>query len=201
MSDNIDVTPGTGATVAADNIGGAFWQRIKVGVGADGFATDVSDANPVPVKGSVRVVKLAPTVTAGAYSAGDVVGGELTLSNALRATDGSGVLHSLLVYTEDGETPELYVLIFDSAPGAALADNAAYAWTSGDWDKLLGVVRVQSFDYLTIGGDGVASLTGLALPVKGAAGTADLYAYVVCVGTPTFSAATDLTLLFGFLAD
>jgi hypothetical protein len=49
MADNIGYTPGTGATVAADEIGGVLHQRVKIGVGADGVATDVSEANPMPM--------------------------------------------------------------------------------------------------------------------------------------------------------
>jgi hypothetical protein len=49
MSDNVGYTPGSGATVAADNIGGALHQRVKISVGADGTAADASADNPVPV--------------------------------------------------------------------------------------------------------------------------------------------------------
>ena len=49
MPDNVGYTPGAGATVAADDIGGVLHQRIKVGIGADGTAVDVSSANPMPV--------------------------------------------------------------------------------------------------------------------------------------------------------
>ena len=49
MADNVGYTPGSGATVAADDIGGVLHQRVKVGVGADGSATDVSSTNPMPV--------------------------------------------------------------------------------------------------------------------------------------------------------
>lgn len=49
MADNVGYTPGSGATVAADDIGGVLHQRVKVGVGADGEATDVSSTNPMPV--------------------------------------------------------------------------------------------------------------------------------------------------------
>lgn len=48
MADNVGYTPGSGATVAADEIGGVLHQRVKIGVGADGTATDVSSANPMP---------------------------------------------------------------------------------------------------------------------------------------------------------
>ena len=49
MADNIGYTPGTGATVAADEIGGVLYQRMKIGIGADGAATDLSTANPMPI--------------------------------------------------------------------------------------------------------------------------------------------------------
>jgi hypothetical protein len=49
MADNVGYTPGTGATVAADEIGGVLHQRVKIGVGTDGVAVDVSEGNPMPV--------------------------------------------------------------------------------------------------------------------------------------------------------
>ena len=48
MADNVGYTPGTGATVAADEIGGVLHQRVKLGIGDDGTAVDVSAANPLP---------------------------------------------------------------------------------------------------------------------------------------------------------
>lgn len=48
MPDNVGYTPGTGATVAADDIGGVLFQRIKPTFGADGTATDVSASDPLP---------------------------------------------------------------------------------------------------------------------------------------------------------
>lgn len=49
MTANVGYTPGTGAIVAADEIAGVLHQRIKIGVGVDGVAVDVSIANPMPV--------------------------------------------------------------------------------------------------------------------------------------------------------
>jgi hypothetical protein len=49
MADNVGYTPGTGALVAADEIGGVLHQRVKLGIGDDGVAVDVSEANPMPV--------------------------------------------------------------------------------------------------------------------------------------------------------
>jgi hypothetical protein len=54
MPDNVGYTPGSGATIAADEIGGVLHQRVKIGVGADGVAADVSAANPLPISGVVN---------------------------------------------------------------------------------------------------------------------------------------------------
>ena len=50
MADNVGYTPGTGAVVAADEIDGVLFQRVKLAVGEDGSATDASLTNPVPVQ-------------------------------------------------------------------------------------------------------------------------------------------------------
>lgn len=57
MADNVGYTPGTGATIAADDIGGALHQRVKISVGADGVATDVSAENPLPVQMTSEVLE------------------------------------------------------------------------------------------------------------------------------------------------
>ncbi len=49
MADNVGYTPGSGATIAADDVGGVLVQRIKPAFGVDGAATDVSATNPMPV--------------------------------------------------------------------------------------------------------------------------------------------------------
>jgi hypothetical protein len=53
MADNITVTPGTGASIGADEISSVKYQRIKMILGADGTNDgDVSSANPLPVTAS-----------------------------------------------------------------------------------------------------------------------------------------------------
>lgn len=219
MSDNVAITPGTGATAAADNIGGVLYQRVKVTHGADGSATDVSSASGLPVEivagtvalsgedhigqlgGHVAVIRPTITVTAGAYSAADVVGGELTLTNALRISNGTGVLQDIVITTEDGEAFQCTILVFDANPAANVSDNGAWAWGSGDHDRLIAKVVVATSDYTTLGGDGVAHLKNLGIGVKGADGTTSLYAYIIATDTPTFAATGDLNVAFKFLQD
>lgn len=43
MADNIDVTPGTGKTVATDDVGGVQYQVVKLDVGGNGASSPVTD--------------------------------------------------------------------------------------------------------------------------------------------------------------
>ena len=91
MSDNVGYTPGAGAEIAADNVAGVLVQRVKPVFGADGVATDVSAADPLPVGvvGTVPVSLAAAPLPTGAateatlFAAVDVLetlGTETTLS-------------------------------------------------------------------------------------------------------------------------
>jgi hypothetical protein len=51
MADNVTITPGSGASVAADDIDGVLYQRVKLIEGADGVNNgDVSASNPLPTQ-------------------------------------------------------------------------------------------------------------------------------------------------------
>jgi hypothetical protein len=49
MADNVGYTPGVGAIIAADDIGGILYQKVKMIHGADGIAHETADGNPLPV--------------------------------------------------------------------------------------------------------------------------------------------------------
>lgn len=61
MADNVQITPGSGATVAADEIAGVLHQLVKVEFGDPDAATQVSANNPLP--GSVKDMPAASRTT------------------------------------------------------------------------------------------------------------------------------------------
>jgi hypothetical protein len=65
MADNIDVTPGTGKTVAADDVSGVLHQRVKLSIGADGSAADALGGSGAVAAGVQRVTLASddPAVT------------------------------------------------------------------------------------------------------------------------------------------
>ena len=57
MADNIGYTPGVGATIAADDIGGILYQKVKMIHGADGIAHETADNNPLPVTATQELMQ------------------------------------------------------------------------------------------------------------------------------------------------
>jgi hypothetical protein len=49
MADNVDISPGSGASIATDDVDGVHYQRVKLDAGEDGVSTPVSSAAPLPV--------------------------------------------------------------------------------------------------------------------------------------------------------
>ena len=63
MADNVGYTEGSGKTIAADDVGGALHQRMKISIGADGSASDLA-REPSPVaNGSCKPTKVNVTST------------------------------------------------------------------------------------------------------------------------------------------
>jgi len=92
MADNVGYTPGSGATIAADDIGGILYQRIKPVTGGDGVANDVSDANPMPVAAYGELIEAIEAMRMAIQALTRTVG--LAQVNPLTGrmlVDGSGV--------------------------------------------------------------------------------------------------------------
>ena len=68
MVDNVDITPGSGATFATDDIGGIQYPRVKVTQGADGAAVDVSSAAPLQVTLANGTVPSHAVTNAGTFA-------------------------------------------------------------------------------------------------------------------------------------
>lgn len=91
MADNTLTT--SGDLIATDDIAGVKVQRVKVQYGADGSATDVATANPLPVKGA-KLSTAAVSAVASAASA-----------TTLKASNGSR--ESLKIFNDSSAT--LYI--------------------------------------------------------------------------------------------
>lgn len=51
MADNVDVTPGVGASIATDDVGGVQFQKVKIDLGGDGVSSPLTDVG-MPISGA-----------------------------------------------------------------------------------------------------------------------------------------------------
>lgn len=170
MADNVDITPGTGATVAADLVGGALYQRVKLAIGADGEAADLDSgqqtmANSVPMtlasdQTDVKVTLDGEAVVLGAGSA--AIG-------KLAANSGVDI----------GDTDVTSVTPGTAATNLGKAEDAAHS--SGDTGVMALAVRQDTMAALAADGDYVPPTTDANGQMRVLAGSPD---FVVSV-TPT----------------
>lgn len=132
-----------------------------------------------------RVVA-TPTLTAGAYSAGDVCGGLITLPVQDNATGRGGVVRSVALVDDANQGVACTVYFFERAP-VGIIDNAAYAPTVADLAKMVGFVNITAADYVTLNSNKIA-IRNVDIPYDLAGTAGNLYAYIVTAGTPTYAA-------------
>ncbi len=142
---------------------------------------------------------LTPTVTAGAYTAGDVIGGLLTFSATLSSQPGSGELREVMVYDNAKQQKALTLFLFDSAP-SVIADNAAFNLSAADLRKCFAIVPIAIHKTYSTSTRGYSIARALSVPVFTDTDQS-IYAYLVCDAAPTYGATDDLTIGLSIIQD
>ena len=139
-------------------------------------------------------VSLAPTVTAGGYSDGDVVGGLQTITIPY-VNDVNQVWLKQVRIRDDAAAPNVsdMRLHFYSAAPTTIADNAAWARTDADLAKWVGSVDVTTFVANGVVNSS-ALVTGLSVAIPLLGGVIYMYIEVNDASPPTYSATNDLVL-------
>lgn len=186
---------GTGVGTAAD----PFIETVGAAVSAVAGALPAGENHIGEVAGQGKAVKVALVVsTSPAYTAGDSIGGLITIANAARVSAGVAILASIQILDRANQKPTGTILIYDANPAAAtLTDNAAVVNSTDDL-KVVATIPVATTDYVTINTKAYANLRNLAAVVQAASGTT-LYASFTVTSTPTFAATTDMQMVFGFV--
>ena len=133
------------------------------------------------------------TVTNGAYSIGDVVGGLITFTGVVSANGKSAKVNSIKLA---GVTAIGYELMLISADiSTPKTDNQALAMTAGDLAIILGGVKIIAANYLTY--PLLATIPNVGLQVEAGAGTTNIYAYLIATEvTSPNTTAIELTVDF-----
>lgn len=230
MADNVAITPGVGANVAADDIGSVYYQRIKITAGEDGTATGdvggrLSTQSPFSIASTATAayvdpwtartfISVTPTVsTTPAYTSGDCLGGLMTLSNAARFTGGGGTIQSVRVLDKTQAQRAAMDLFFFQTSVSPAGDNAPAAFSDADMANCVGVISILTTDYNTaFAGVPLNSVAfkpdtktntlpqAMAIPYYCSAGTS-LYCQAIVRGTPTYTSTSDLVFQFCLVLD
>jgi len=143
--------------------------------------------------GQNSTLTVAQTVTASsAYTAGNAVGGLITLSNINRASGLSVFMQSIVVNSKSLQSAQLDLVFFNANPtGSTCTDKTAFSVATADAAKLVGAAHVSDWTASGLGSVGQMQQPPIGITPSGTA----VYACMVTRGTPTFTATSDLTLI------
>lgn len=145
-----------------------------------------------------------PTINTSAYTAGDQVGGFMTLTNIIRQDSnlgfGTSILTSVTIIDAGKQAAPFDILFFNQSPTLVSANNDPFSQTVANAKiQYIGKVSVAG-SYLASASYSTSTDDNLNLPVRALSGSS-LFAVAVTTGTPTYVGTTDLTFEFNFLVD
>lgn len=149
------------------------------------------------VGGNGITISQTPTVTAGAYTAGDAVGGLLTFANAARISAGGGVTKNMVIVDDAGQDAELELWLFDRT-FSAIADNAAWAPTEADLENLIAIISTSDGTWRAAG---TPSAVDIEVSKRYDLTGTSMFGQLVTRGTPTFAATDDISVKIALLRD
>jgi len=154
-----------------------------------------------------KVISVTPTIsTSPAYTAGDQIGGIMTLTDSVRfdSNEGKGFseIVSVSILDSSKQDAAIDIWFFNASPTVTSVDNGAFAMTAANMAaQCIGVVQCGlSGTYSNAAAVSVCSTCNLNLPVQVASGS-NLYAIAVARGTPTYATTTALQFKFGIFLD
>jgi hypothetical protein len=189
----------TGTNSASDvSATNPLWTQI---VGTPTVA--VVDSTPIQVKpGATNVLRPVITgSTSPGYAIGDIVGGEITITNAARNTGWGLKLNRVNLFSDDNFTPVLDLMFFDTdLIGGTYTDNGPLTLSTADKGAWITTVPIASANWKTLAGDSWMSLGVEPIPLK-PNGTQDLRMIIITQTAFTLSSTSALRINLGVTQD
>jgi hypothetical protein len=224
------ITPGVGATIAADDVSSVFYQRIKLDGGGDGVAAPIlgDSTNGLDVDvtrvgagenfiGAVggKVALISASITrpsdTTAYAAGDAATNSTTapvvstFTGAARVAAGSGtIVAATLIDSANQATKGNFELWLFDTTATPDNDNAVFTPTDAECLTLVGVIpfgaAIVGDATSGAGGNAVYPVQGLGMPFKLPSGS-DLFGLLVVRNAYTPVSAEVFTMRLHILQD
>jgi hypothetical protein len=140
----------------------------------------------------ITVHEVTPTISTGIYAAGDALGGLLEFENVLSAFKSDGEIVGAVLIDDDTENAAIDLLLFDREI-TPTTDNDELDVSDADLAHLIGKISFPAASYLSAKDNGICALE-LAVPIVLVDGGTSLFGLLKVEGTPTYTAATDITI-------
>lgn len=145
---------------------------------------------PTGDRGYAFDVAVTPTVTNGAYSAGDIIGGLMTFTVA-RSQDEPVLISGVQVAIKAAVTPSLTLVLFNADPTATTkTDNAAYSLNAADTFKVIKAIPIANL--YDNGTPNVYSDDSLAIICAPVSAGRDIYGLLIDATGVTLTSTSDL---------
>lgn len=145
-------------------------------------------------RGHAFDVAVVPTVTNGAYSAGDIVGGLMTF--AVGRVPGEPVIITGMEFNfKAAVAPSLQAVLFNADPSVTTkTDNAAYSLAAADAHKVRKAIPVNSLGGYLVdhGTPNTISIEGLNIVMSPGDGTLNIYMLLIDLTGVTLTSTSDL---------
>lgn len=198
MADNVDITAGSGTTVATDDVdlgsGVAHVQYVKLADGTDGGTalipgTVARGLLVEPTRQSVSVGQ-TPTTSSHAYVTGELIGGAMSFAGVNRASGRPTEIRNVVVATKVSGDWDAILYLSSAALAGTLADTTAFDPTDATVTSIVAAIPVNVHG-LPSNGVGVAPVNIPAVPA-----VSTLFGYLVAGTTgPTLTGSADVTVV------
>lgn len=186
MADDVEITPGSGAVIAADDVSSVYYQKVKLDVGGDGATLPVTGtANALPTKSLDDVITIDATPSTDALADGDVAFDTQEVAGAATAANITTILQSVTIADPDDQGIGID-LIFFNANTSLGTENSAPDIDDTEVQTVVGRVQVGAGSYYDLGANRVACVYGIGLPMKAGTG-GSLWMAGIARGAPTYA--------------
>jgi hypothetical protein len=159
-----------------------------------------SEAHIGQTGGTTVTVDVTLSLDTNIYASGDVLADTQQVDAAMRITNGTGVMQSIVIVDQDDQKAA-FTIYFLNSNVAMGTENSAPGITDANALFILGRIKVAVADYDDLGGVSVAMPAFQPFTLKAVSATDDIYVAVVNgTGTPTYTAA-GVKLRLGILQD
>lgn len=157
----------------------------------------------IPLKVGGKSNKFSNTITTSngtPYSAGDNVGGIITLTDALRFSESTGMIKNVSLWSKENQVFSGTIDYWDASPSGTYTNNSTQV-IAGDEAKWIDSVSFLSTDFKSTGTISTLSIPNLDIIIKGNASANIFYTIKTTSSGPSYTSTSGLIIKHGILQD